>query len=279
MPELDVGVKERLLLPMDTDQLRLARAADATVVAELAFTRSTTDIGVVAVTPLVHEGHVVVALPYARRALADELAAAEHVAMVFSDDRMALRGWEPLAVRGRVEVEHDSEGDRFRDDLIDQELRKHPPSRTLTDSLRDRHDHWWYLPRLLCRIVPTAELALVGRRSDPSSGLLAWLDDGLEVDTVEVTDADEHTVSLRSLADRPLRASGAPATLFRHDYSRPDLERRSERHESGRLEGEVLGDVRRSGELSLPGPPGLIQRYLRHRELAKACRRELARVR
>jgi hypothetical protein len=265
---------------MDTDQVRLSRAADATVLAELVFARPGDELRVVTVTPLVLDDQIVVALPYAYRELAEELSTADQAALVLSDDRMALRGWEPLAVEVRIEVEHDLEGDRFINGLLDQELRKHPPSRLLADSLRDRHDNWWYLPRLLCRVVPAATVRAVGRRSDPTSGVLAWLTgDGLQVETVEVTDADEDRVHLRALSGRDLRGAGDPAVLFRHDYSQPDLERRSERRETGRLEGTVLRDVVREGELALPDPPKLLERLRRHRTLSKGCRRELARSR
>lgn len=260
--------------------MRLAEAADATVVAELVLVRGDDRLGAVAVTPLVADDRVLVALPYADRALADELAAADQVALVFSDDRMALRGWQPLAAIGRIEVEPDPEGRRFSNELLEQELRKYPPSRVLADSLRDRHDNWWCLPRLLCHVHPTAEVRTVARRSDPATGVLAWLAvDGLAVETVEVVDADENSLTVRALSGAAVRGDGDPAMLFRHDYSQPDLERRSERRETGRLHGAVLRDLDRHGELTLPDPPGLIERVRRHRAFSKACRRELARVR
>jgi len=265
---------------MDRDTRRLARAADATVVAELLYARPDGGIGAVTVTPLVADDRVVVALPFADRVLAEELAEADHVAMVLSDDRMALRGWEPLAVAARVEVDPDVEGHRFTDEFLDEELRKHPPSRVLADALRDRRDNWWYLPRLLCRIIPTGGSRTIGPRSDPTTGVLAWVSaDGMDVESVEVTDADEHTLRIRALSGREVRGAGEPALLFRHDYSQPDLERRSQRHETGRLDGAALRDVTREGELALPDPPGLLERVRRHRALSKTCRRELARTR
>lgn len=265
---------------MNTEMSRLTRAADATVVAELLFTRPSGELHAVAVTPLVSDGSVIVALPYAHRELAEEFAAAERSALVLSDDRMALRGWEPLAVRATIEVEHDLDGTRFNEGLVDQELRKHPPSRVLLDSLRDRHDHWWYLPRLLCRIVPAAPPQPLTRRSDPTTGVLAWsAAEGLALDTVEIVDADDDHVRIGSLSDREVAGAGEPALLFRHDYSQPDLERRSARHEAGRLYGAELRDVVRTGELVLPEAPSLRERIRRHRALSKGCRRELARAR
>ena len=265
---------------MNQNTRRLTRAANATVVAEVMFARPGGELRAMTATPLVSDSSVIIALPYAHRELAEELSAADHLALVFSDDRMTLRGWEPLAVQARVEVEHDLDGDRFNDGLVDQELRKHPPSRVLLDSLRDRHDHWWYVPRLLCRVVPTAPAQTITRRSDPTSGVLARATDGsLTIDTVEVIDADTDHLDIRSLSDREVDGDGESALLFRHDYSQPDLERRSERHEAGRLYGAELRDVARTGELVLPEPPSLRERIRRHRALSKGCRRELARAR
>jgi hypothetical protein len=257
---------------------RIVRAAGATVVAELVAARPDGELEVATVTPLVDEdGGIVVALPYAHRDLADGLVAARHLALVLSDDRMALRGWEPLVSPVRAEVDPDPKGDRFRDVLLDQELGKHPPSRLLADSLRDRRDHWWFLARLLCRLAPLGEVRPITARHDPTTGVLAWTSaSGLEVETVAVVDADEGTCRLQTLSGRVLRGAGDPALLFRHDYSQPDLERRSELRESGRLEGGELRAVRREGELTLPDPPKLLERIHRHRAFAKACRRQLA---
>jgi hypothetical protein len=265
---------------MGTQQRRLTRAAHATVVAELLYTREGGGLGAVAVTPMVQDGRVVIALPYAERPLAEALAAASQVALVLSDGRMALRDWEPLAVLGRIEVEADPEGERFSDGLLEQELRKHPPSRTLTDSLRDRRDNWWYIPRLLCHLIPTDEVRQITARNDPTTGVLGWqTPEGLAVETVEVTDADEDRLRLRALSGSTLRGAGDPAVLFRHDYSQPDLEQRSQRREAGRLDGSVLRDIEREGDVALPPPAKLVERVRRHRALAKACRRELARDR
>lgn len=265
---------------METDQVRASRAAAATVVAELVYTRGDTGLAAVVVTPLVDDGRIVLALPYAEAATAERLAAAGEVCLTLSDDRMALRGWEPLAITGRIEVTPDPEGERFQDELMEQELGKHPPTRLLVDSLRDRRDHWWYLPRLLCHLEPSVGIRAVGRRSGPTTGVLAWRgSSGLDVETVEVIDAEHDQIRVRALSGRELRGAGDPAVLFRHDYSQPDLERRAARRESGRLAGAALRGVEREGELALPAPYSLLERMRRFRALSKACRRELARAR
>jgi hypothetical protein len=259
---------------------RASRTAVATVVAEMFLLTEEGAVEAVRVTPLVDEQGIVLALPLAERPLADRLVAAEQVVLACTDERMALRGWEPLAITGRIEVEADLEGDRFHDELLDQELRKYPPSRLLVDSLRDRRENWWYLPRLLCYLRPTAPPRELAGRSDPTTGVLAWNDaDALTVETVEVTDADEDHLDVRALSGTTISGTASQALLFRHDYSQPDLERHAERHEAGVLTGATLHDVIRSGELVLPDPPRLLDRIRRFRQLSKACRRELAALR
>lgn len=263
-----------------TNRAAVVRSATATVMAELAFTRADGSVGAAVVTPLTDADDVVVALPYAERALADRLAAAEAVALVMSDARMTLSGWEPLGVIGRMEVEADPDGRRFRETLVDDELRKHPPSRLLADSLIARHEHWWFLPRLLCRFTWLDRIRAVTPRQDPASGVLAWwTPDGLDVATVEPGPLGDADLRLRSLSGELLGGAGDPACLIRHDFSTPDLERRTLLVERGRLEGDALRVTEREGTLTLPDPPSLLSRLRRHRAFARACRRELRRAR
>jgi hypothetical protein len=264
---------------MQRDATRVRRAVDATVLAELFLRRPDGRLDAVTVTPLVQDRRIVVALTYAERELASHLDGSP-VTLTLSDGRMALRGWEPMALPCRVEVEEDPDGVRFEADLLDQELRKHPPSRLLADSLRDRRDNWWFLPRLLCTLVFRGPVRELAARDDPTTGVLAWGGpDTLETASVQVVDAEEDRLELRPLSGTPLRGAGEPALLYRHDYSRPDLERRAWRHEAGRLEGAELREVTRSGDLTVPPPPRLMDRVRRHRALSKACRRELALLR
>lgn len=253
-------------------------ATRAAVLAEVFF-GSECHLEATTAVPLTSDGDVVLALTFAEHRLAEALAAADRVALVVSDDRMALRGWAPLALLGTVTVEPGTDGRRFEEVWLDEELRKHPPSRRFADAYRDRRDHWWYLPRLICRlsIMRTQEVA---RRSDPTSGVLGWwATDGLQVDTVEVVDADDQALHLCSLSERALRGDDAPALLFRHDHSRPDLERRSARHEAGRLRGDRLVVEQRSGDLRLPATEKLWARIRSHRDLSRRCRQGLNRYR
>jgi hypothetical protein len=255
------------------------RAAAATVVAEVAFGTADGGVAAAAVTPLADGDDVVLALPYADRGLADALASADEVALALTDERLTLAGWEPLAALGRMVVEADADGARFRGGLVDDELRKYPPARLLADSLMDRREHWWYMPRLVCRLRDVRHVHPLAARSGPAQGVLAWADAaGLRVDAVEVDGLAGGDLRVRSLAGAVLAGAADPACLLRHDFSIPDLERRSGLVEHGRLEGDVLRVTGREGELALPAVPGLVTRLRRQRAFARACRRELARA-
>jgi hypothetical protein len=263
-----------------TDRSTLAQLAAATVIAEIAWAGPRDDVRAAPVVPLTAGEDVVVALPYAERELADALAAAEAVALVASDRRLTLSGWQPLAAVGRMELEHDPAGTRFRTQFVEEELRKYPPSRLLANSLMDRREHWWFMPRLICRLVDVRAVHAVAARGDPAEGVLAWrAADGLRVESVEPAALGAGDLRLRTLSGDVLAGAGDPACLLRHDFSVPDLERRSRLVERGRLEGDALRVRVREGALTLPATPGLLARVRRHRAFARACRREPARGR
>lgn len=251
------------------------------MLAELAYVTAGGGVDAAVVQPLVHDGTIVLALPFSRRPLADALATARAAVLVSSDSRLVLRGWAPTAATGRVRVEADIDGRWFSDALLDAELRKYPPARLLADSLMQRHEHWWYLPRLLCRMEPLEQVHAVAPRDDPATtGVLAWdAPAGLRVTTVAVTDDGPDRVTLRGLDASDISGAGDPACLLLHDFSVPDLEERSEYVVQGRLEGDRLLVERRRGSPGLPAPARLVARYRNARRFARACRREIARAR
>jgi hypothetical protein len=263
------------------DAATAVAAAHASTVAECAFLAADGRVRIEAVTPLVADDRITVALPFARRDLADELAAAADAVIVCSDARGGLRGWQPAAAGGRFRVEADPDGVEFAGALLDEELRKHPPSRKLVDSLMARREHWWYMGRLIARLEIDRSWS-VAARSSPDEAVLAWRtgDGRLDVAAVGASSWSGDRVRVRPCGDpahRPAPA-GAVACLFRHDYSVPDRERQVALRLSGRLDGDELVVSDREGSVSLPDPPGLWARWRRHRALARACRRELARA-
>lgn len=255
----------------------LARAAALAALAEVAWPTADGRVRCVALTPLVADGGPVFALPYARSGLARDLAAAPAAAIVLSDSRLARRGWAPLGATVSLSVTADPRGERFQDELMEQELRKHPPSRALIDSPLLRREHWWYLPRLVVGVVEVDRVRPVGRRSGPDDAVLAYTTGGtVDGDTVAVTDWDEPRIRLRSLAGRDPGALGdVPATLFSHDFAVPDLDARTERFAEGRLGGGRLRVDRRGGHPRVVGPRGLRARLRDLRDLRHACVRGL----
>ncbi|MCZ2814893.1 hypothetical protein [Modestobacter sp. VKM Ac-2984] len=235
-------------------------------VAELLWRRGDQPPGALGVVPLLLGELPAVALPWAQVEAARAAAAGGEAALVLSDPRLAGPGWEPLVVTGRLTLVEDGDGSLFTEQLLDQELRKHPPSRALADSPMLRREHWWYLPRLVLLLDPV-DVVPGGRRDGPADAVLAVDDDGLHVRTVRVADWD---------AD-PLEVAGAPpgvrgpAVLVGQEISVPDAERWTVHVTSGSCaEGRLTG-VRPAERRALEPVPGLRARVRRQRALERGC--------
>jgi hypothetical protein len=225
------------------------------------------------VTPLWHDGAAWVALSYADQALARRTASVGRAALVLSDPNHAAAGASGLAIHGPVTLVEDPAGDRFQVDLMDQQLRKHPPSRALLDSVILRREHWWYVPRLLLRLEPESWTAVPPRTDPRGSALLVCAADG----GAEAASG----VRVRAVAlpgtDGAVDAAGCqgPALLLGHDAS-SDLERSVELRVDGRCDDGTFvpaEDVGPDGLLlpPLPAPPSLLTRWSRQRALRRAC--------
>ena len=243
----------------------LVAAAARAAVAEVVY-----DAGprpqVAALVPLVADGGLVFALPYAQAALAEGLAGAAAVGLALADPRLAGRGFTPLAATGRCSLDTDPDGARFEAELLTMELAKHPPSRTLADSRLLRREHWWFLPRLLLRFLPADSWPVAAK--PPGGGVCFWPQSvGWGGATVAASDwqADEVTVRGEGL---PTRAD--PALLLRHDFS-PDRERSATLALTGTLTGDRLRVRGRQGRADLPGPPRLLERLRAQRALRRGC--------
>jgi len=222
------------------------------------------------VVPLRLDERVAIAMPYAGADRLRPLRSATSVALVLSDPRLAGQAWRPLALRGRPFLVEDLSGEVFEAELLDQELRKHPPSRALADSLMLRHENWWYLPRLLVTFEPV-DVVPVGARTSPRAQAvlaLAAASGRVEVETVDVDDWSQRPLTMSSAYDE------ANAVLLTHDFSEPDLERWVAHLLTGRLAG---GSLRVTHGPLGPLPPlrglGLRERIRRHREIERGCRR------
>lgn len=230
----------------------------------------------VTAVPLVDAGVPCVALTYDHAALRPGLAAASAVAFSVTDSRSLPAGSEAVAAVGRVTVTDDVTGDLFGDDLLDQELRKYPPARTLVDSLLLRRENWWYLPRILLRLDRVEEVRRLTPRRDADRDALLVRDDGggLRLDVVSAADWTVPVLSLRS--DTTLRGDGGPVLAHGHDHS-VDRERWEGWDVLGRLEGDRLTVRERHGHPVLdPAPLTLLQRWRLARALERGCRRGIA---
>lgn len=229
------------------------------------------------VTPLLLDGAPAFTLAYDRLDEARRFGRAPELTLALYDPRLARVGWSPLAVPVRATVEPDPEGERFCDELLEQELRKHPPSRELANSFLLQRENWWYLPRLIVRLEPVETPRPLARREDPSHGLLAWTAGPGEhpgAQTVAVPNPDGDRVPVTPLgAGAP--PDGAPAALRLHDLELPEMERSATLTLSGRLRGGTVAVERRRGAAELGPRPGAISRWRWLRNLERGCKRGL----
>ena len=186
--------------------------------------------------------------------------------LTLSDPRLTGSAWRPLVITARPTVVEDLDGALFTDRLLDQELRKHPPSRALADSAMLRREHWWYLPRLVL-LLDVVHIEPGGRRDGPDDAVLAVDDGGLVVRTVRVTDWEGDPLTLEG---GPLTAEG-PAVLVGQEISVPDVERWTVHTTTGRYADGRLQDVVPAATRELEPVPGLLARVRRQRALEKAC--------
>ena len=254
----------------------LTASAARAAVAEVAWPTSHGAIGVSILTPLESAGTVCFALPFADTELALALQAAGRAVVVVSDSRLALRGWQPLTAAVSLTVRADLDGDWLTTDMLEQLLRKQPPARRLLDTPLERREHWWYVPRWIVRVDGPPRVSEVGRREPDDGVLLADTGQGLRADTVRVGDWEADTVVLESLAGRRLWPGPCRAVLCTHDFSVPDLERRSQFVVRGRLNDGRLQVDSRHGSRELPPPPSLRARLRDARALRRRCRRYLS---
>lgn len=189
---------------------------------------------------------------------------------MLSDQRLSGAAWEPLAALGRVTLFEDGEGELFRAQLLDQELRKHPPARALAGSPILRREHWWYLPRLVL-LLEVEHVGPVAPRAGPLDAVLAVDADGLRVSTVRVVDWEADPLGV---VGGPADVRG-PAVLVGQEVSVPDAERWTVHSTTGCYDDGRLLDAQRPVSRELEPVPGLRARVRRQRELERACVRAL----
>lgn len=221
------------------------------------------------VVPLVLGGQPAVALTWAHEATARAVAASAGVALVLSEPRLGGTAWQPLAVHARSTLVEDGDGTLFTAQLLDQELRKHPPARGLADSTLLRREHWWYLPRLVLLLDPVTVHRTTGR-AGPDDAVLAVDDGGLDVSVVRVADWSQDPLVLTG---GPV--ARGPAALVGQEISVPDAERWSVHRTAGTYADGRLAVTPPVPDRRLEPVPGLLTRVRRQRTLERACVRAL----
>ncbi|WP_344691586.1 hypothetical protein [Blastococcus jejuensis] len=219
----------------------------------------------VGVVPLVLGDRPAVALPWAQVDVARAAAASDTAALVLSDPRLTGSAWRPMVATGRPTLVEDGDGSLFTERLLDQELRKHPPSRALADSHMLRRENWWYLPRLIL-LLDDVRVAAGGRRDSPLDAVLGVEDEGLHVRTVRVTD---WAASPLELHGGP--AVGGPAVLVGQEISVPDVEQWTVHTTAGRYADGSFSVTRPAPTRALEARPGVLARVRRQRALERAC--------
>lgn len=255
----------------DDAQLRgMVTALRTAATAELAWTEDATPRAR-PVVPLLAADRPVIAATYADADWARSLATRPRVVLTLSDRRLAAGGWRPVAVTATPRLVEDLTGDVFCDELLVQELRKHPPSRAFADSVLLRREYWWYLPRLLVHL-DVLEVAPFPERTAPDDVLVVTAG-GTAGSAPTVRGARvtgwERPVELTPLDGAPL-PDASTALLFGHDYSEPDVERWVSFEAVGALRDGAL-DAEPPTARSAGTLPRLRERLGRHRALHKAC--------
>lgn len=255
------------------DLERLTSSLERAALAEIAWIDADGRVRLTSVTPLHLGGEPCLALPLDRLDLARALAASPSVALVLSDSRLAYKGWSPLAVTGRIHALPDPTGELFRERLLEQEVLKNPPARRLIDSPLLRRENWWYLPRVIARLVDIREMRAIARREPGRDGVLAWAGEaGIGVATVP--DVEWSAEAIQTGAEGlPERASRA--ALFTADFSIPDLDRSAELLLRGALDEGRFAVEERIGSLEMEPAPGVGARLRAFRALERACRQGL----
>lgn len=224
-----------------------------------------------AVVPLVAQDRPVLAVPYAQAAWARSLATRPRVVLTLSDRRLSGSAWQPLRITAVPRVEEDRDGDAFLDTLLQQELRKHPPSRALAESPLLRREQWWYLPRLLVHLEVRSVEPFVARSGEREVLLVTARPGAVHEPQVRAARVDwgSRPLGVEPL-DGEMLADSPEGLLYGHDFTVPDLERWVSFAASGPLRSGAL-DAEAPADRVADRMPGLRERVRRHRELRRGC--------
>jgi hypothetical protein len=226
---------------------------------------------VASVFPLTDGDRPLLALPYARLALARALDASTEVVLAVTSSPEGVDD-PPVTVRGRAEVIEDPNGDRFHDSgLIEMELAKYPASRRRLDSLLLRREHWWFLPRLLVTIGGLGGAHTISE----DEAFLVGGGTSLDVGPCHLVSRDPLALRIGDDVVGSLgrdRAGPRPAVVLEHGGDLPELERSWERRWTGTLVGSRFETDSVSGDGPQERTLTLRQRMRAEKQLERACK-------
>lgn len=181
------------------------------VTAELCWTNPDGSPAAIAVTPMLRgtdhaASTLCAALPYSRAQEIEGLREAGAAVFAVTDSRSLPDGAVAgVAAAGAVRIIDDLEGELFTEELLEQDLLKYPPSRTLADSVLLRRENWWWLPRIVVEFTGPAVgagepdgMRLPARTNPARHGLLVTVAAGAREspDTAESPGASESPSAL-----------------------------------------------------------------------------------
>ncbi|MFC5731627.1 MULTISPECIES: pyridoxamine 5'-phosphate oxidase family protein [Nocardioides] len=253
----------------------VAKAINASSLAELSWLDPAGDPQVRGVVALVRRDQPALAFTYAAESVARQVASSSTLVLALREIRSTGTGFRPVLIEGTPRLLEDPSGDLFVADLLAQELRRFPPSRLLADSLLLMREHWWYLPRLVVEI-DVASIRPVPARDDSTSHLLVVANrDRPEVAVARLRQDHDDVLTLDVVGPVP---DAGPAVLFGQDASFPDLERWSQWQYRGRWDGTAFRVLDAPARPGLGPVPGVLQRWRRQRALERRCIEALRRA-
>ncbi|WP_028279918.1 hypothetical protein [Arthrobacter sp. H5] len=255
----------------------VASSVKASSVIDLAWLDGSGAPDACAAVALWWQGKPAVAFTYAYADLARRVAASPAAALVFTETRSTGRSFAPAALLGRPRLTEDTDGAVFSDDLLEQELRRYPPSRVFADSYLLRRENWWYLPRLIVQFDVDAGVPVPVRTPGAADQhLLVTAVDGRLVPRLVAVGHDDGG---GSLALTPADGRALPegqAVLIGQDATFPDMAQWTSWRYRGMSTGSELVVTERPARVGLESTPTIWQRYRLQRDFSKSCRSGIA---
>lgn len=219
-----------------------------------------------AVVPLLDDGVPCLALPYAQLELARALEQAPEI-VIGVTNRSVGRDAEPMLAHVNAEVIADPDGLALEQrGLLPQLIAKHPPDRRRLDSLLQRREHWWYVPRLLVRFTDAHAI----RSVDARDGLLVVGGERLQVSPCAITSSEPLVLGPDARHD-----TERPALVLRHGADVPELEQPWQQRWRGVIAPHGFELDSAHGHGPPDRPLTLRQRVTAAWRLERACRRGL----